>query len=169
MSDRSEMSQQLARGLASLVGQRCWGAVAGSGTGSVVSLSFGRMIPRTTPLANPHLSTAVRENEAELGLYIECAWRIDGPDAVVAGCWDDNQADGPMLGGLAQLIDQSVVAADVTEPAFDLHLRFSNGIVLRVFCDKTNRDDGDDNYSLMIPSTTLIVGCRSVVRAERRD
>ena len=168
MSERAESEPKLARAVARLAGQRCWGFAAGSGTGSVVSLSIGGMIPRSAPLRNPHLSTAVRENDPEFGLYVECVWRIERQDGIVAGCWDSNEEDGPMLKGLATLVDQLIVDAELVLPALDLKLRFANDVSFRIFCDQTNADDGTDNYTLFTPTETLIVGCRSAVRSERR-
>lgn len=37
-----------------------------------------------------------------------------------------------------------------------------------VRCDKTNVDDGDDNYSPFTPTRTFVVGNRSAVRTETR-
>ena len=160
---------ELVAAVQALVGKLCWGIVAGSGTGSVVDFLIGAMIPLATPLTNPHLSPEVRNNDSELGVFVKCAWRLDGPNAVVAGCWDSNEAGGPMLSGLSQIEGQVITRAVVVSVGLDLELGFAGGHSLRVFCDQTNSVDDDDNYAVLMPDLVVTVGCRSVVRTRPRS
>ena len=47
-----------------LVGEECWGVVGGAGTGSVISLAFGKQFPRNIPLKNPYVTEVVRNYES---------------------------------------------------------------------------------------------------------
>jgi hypothetical protein len=102
-----------------LVGKCCWTLVAGSGTGSVVSLGFGAKIPLKKPLTNPNLTLEEQENDAEFGLFVECVWRLDDQTKVVCGAWDDNRSGGPMLTGLARLIGHRVAAILLRRPGLE--------------------------------------------------
>jgi hypothetical protein len=161
MPDRTDHERLFQEALDRLPGKRCWGVVAGKGTGTIFTLDFGAMFPRASPVRNPHLSRAVRENEAELSLMAHCAWRIDGPGEVLTGCWESNEADGPMLRGLNALLERTVTATRFTRPGLDLELEFSGGHHLRLFCDQTDPEETFQNYSLHTSTWISVVGCRS--------
>jgi hypothetical protein len=147
-----------------LPGRRCIGCVPGAG--SYVHLELEPRKPRQRPLTNPHLSEEQRQGEAEYGLFVRSVWRLDSPEAVVCGAWDDNQADGPMLRGLERLVGETVASYDLGEPGLDLVLRFANGWSWHIFCDQVNDRDRRDNYSVYGPEGTLIVGTKSQLRHE---
>lgn len=149
-----------------LVGQVCWGFAAGEGTGSVINFYIGGKVPRESPLSNLHLAAEQREYEAEINLFVECAWRIESKTEVICGAWDDNTEGGDMIAGLRRLVDQSVSSVKVSQPALDLTLDFSNGLTLRVFCDQTNQAEGEDNYTLFLNGAIYVVGSRSQLRRE---
>ncbi len=162
-----ETRERLERALARLVGQRCWSIAAGAGTGSVLHLGLGAAIPRPRPLTNPNLTPQARDNEAEFGLYVECAWRLDGPARVLAGSLDDNRKGGPMLQGLATLQDRQVRGFTLFPPAQDLELDFGEGLYFRAFCDQVSEDEAIDNWSFILPGETFVVGPRGMVRGEK--
>lgn len=162
------VSDELLRESERLVGERCWSFSAGAGTGSHLSLSFGRRIPRPISLTNPNLAPGARENDAEYSLFVECVWRLDDENGVVCGAWDDNRTDGPMLQGLARLPGHRVTAVLLRRPSLDLELAFDHGLRLAVFCDQVNEEERADNYSVFLPQTVIVVGPRSVPRVELR-
>ena len=155
--------------LARLKGQVCWGFVAGAGTGSLLSLSLGGRVPRKAPARNPHLTDEQRMFDGELGLFVECVWRLDSASEVVCGAWDDNSADGPMLVGLRRLVGRAVTAVRTEGPAFDLRVDFGDSLTLRVFSDAVNRAEARDNYSLLVPGAVYTVGTRGALRKEPRE
>jgi hypothetical protein len=53
-----------------------------------------------------------------------------------------------MLTTLGTLVDHTITAAVATPPCLDLELHFSNGQVLRVFCDQTSQAEPGDNYGI---------------------
>ena len=151
-----------------LVGKRCWSVKAGAGTGSTLHLEFGRRIPRTTAVPNRMLRQSEQRHEGELDLFIECAWRLEQFAVVVCGSTDDDRNDGPMVLGLARLVDKAVVAIEILDPIPDLVVRFEDGFCLRAFCDQTNLATNDDNYSVRSGNTILAVGTRGLIDIERR-
>jgi hypothetical protein len=151
-----------------LVGKNCWGFVAGEGTGSVVALDFGDRVKRDRPLKNPHLTREQRENSAELSLLVQCAWRLDSPEQVICSAWDSNVADGPMLAGLQRVVGKNVYSVVVDVVSLDLTLRFDAGLCLKIFCDRVNVDEDEDNYSFYTPTRTFAVGARSHLSIEPR-
>ncbi len=150
-----------------LVGTPCWGIVAGAGTGSVVSLDFGKKIAREQPLRNTRVSEAVRHNKGEFHLFVEdCAWRVETDTAVLCGSASDNSNDGEMVTGLRRLEGQIVREVVVSEPALDLTVVFGDGLKLLLFCETLQEDDAD-NFVFFSPIGTFVVQSFGLVRLER--
>jgi hypothetical protein len=148
--------------LSKIVGLTCWGAIAGKGTGSMVTLDYGRKIPIVPPLRNDRLSKVLREYHGEYCIFIEgCAWRLESKRTILCG-WGD---DADKIGECVQcLVGCRLSAASVTNWALDLNLSFSNDYVLRLFCDQTAGTL--DNYSLRSPSGWYSVGPNSKISQE---
>jgi len=162
----SDPYKELDRALTRFVGRRCLGFTAGAGTGSVVNLELEPRKPRLRPLANPHLTPEQQAGHAEFAVFVESAWRLDSPEAVICGSTDSNRAGGPMLTGLQALVGQTVESFRLGAPGFDLELRFTNGWRFLIFCDQVDEVDPNDNYTLFCPDDILIVGTRSRLRHE---
>ncbi|WAC20021.1 hypothetical protein OVA24_01340 [Luteolibacter sp. SL250] len=127
-------------------GAGCWAFIAGSGTGSMVTLDFGGKVARLRPLKNRHVSEDARNYKGEYCLFLQhCAWRIESADEVICSSSSSNHHGGPMLRGLQRLIGQRVSEATVHAPSFDLVLQFGNGLRLSIFC-VVGIDDWD-NYT----------------------
>jgi hypothetical protein len=73
-----------------------------------------------------------------------------------------------MLAGLRRLVGSTITSVNVKKPAWDLDLTFSNGLVLRVFCDSVDLVDMDDNYSVFLPEGIFTVGARGKLLSEQR-
>lgn len=144
---RDKLATEFARMLKSFVGRRCWGVVAGEGTGSVFILDFGRKVPRDKPIGNPHLTPERQRYTGEISLMVWSAWRIDSGRSVICGWNDSSRNDGPMVRGLKSLVNTSVKAVTIERPAMDLTISFARR-TLRVFCDQTVPESGPDNYSI---------------------
>ena len=152
-----------------IVGLKCWGVIAGSGTGSVIDIQLGDRIRRRKPLKNPTLTDEQQKFESAFALFIECVWRLDSESRVICGAWDDNSEGGVMITGLRQLVGCTVSSIDILRPSLDLSVSFlgCNGkLNLKVFCDSVNSIDADDNYSLATPSGHYVIGNRSALRIE---
>lgn len=151
-----------------MVGQPCWGFVAGEGTGSVVSLQIGGKVPRTILINNPSLTIEQQQNTGEYVLLIECAWRLETKTKVICGAWDDNSENGSMKKGLRHLLGHKIEFIDLSKPGLDLKIGFDNGFMLQIFCDSTNLKDKTDNYSfhLNLDRVVYIVTYRSKLKIE---
>jgi hypothetical protein len=166
---QDDITAEFRKSLNSLIGQPCWSVIAGRGTGSVISLHFGNKIPLQQPIKNSYLSEEQQKYEGELILFIECVWRIDSEAEVICGCWEDNAKDGSMLIGLQNIIGQKVESINLSSPAWDLAINFSNSMVLRIFCDQTNLMEAVDNYSFSSLEVTYTVSTRSKLQQEHRE
>jgi hypothetical protein len=162
-----ELSEEFVRMLMDLRGKLCWSFYAGPSTGSDIDLDFGRKLPRIVPmLGNQNLTEDQKFYESELSLFVQCAWRLDSGKEVVCGSTDANGRNGPMVAGLQAMIGSTVERVAIQSPAFDLTLMFRDGLYLKVFCDQTNVEEGDSNYSLHTRDRIYIVGPRGRVRIE---
>jgi len=161
-----QTGKDLKSNLYKLINKECWGFVAGKGTGSVFSLRIGEKIPLEEPVDNPNLPEDIRNNESEFSLFVECVWRIDSNKKIICGAWDDNSKNGKMLKGLKMLMNSTITAVNIYEPAFDLIIEFSSGVFLKIFCDQINEVDEYDNYTFFTPSGWITVGTRSKLTVE---
>lgn len=156
--------------LDSLVGTECWSFLGGPGTGSVLSLGFGKKVRRPRPLRSKHPERVYSRYEPEFCLMLYfCAWRFRHRGAVIGG-WTDmdckpsvEQMENRILGGRVE----SVTIAPVTH---DLRVAFDQGVTLDVFCNQAQGEQGhDDNYHFFGGQWIGAVGPRSVVSFERRS
>ena len=127
--------------------QKCWGVLAGSGTGSVFRLLFGDKIKRKTPLTNMSQDSKVREYDASISLFVECSWRLAADDCLICSCRSINKNDGPMVLGLKKLVGQ-VINSCVLTPTLDLTLGFTNGYILTIFNDLVSVGPYDCSFSI---------------------
>lgn len=140
-----------------LVGQKCWSYRAGKATGSIISFDFGQKIKRDLVLKGRPLSFDQRNYIGEYGLMIWCAWRLDGQNQVICGWNDSNEQDGPMLSGLGQIVNKSVVNIEVGLPAYDLVINFDDSLFLKIFCDQTDPKENYENYTFFTSDFTYTV------------
>lgn len=152
-----------------LVGQPCWGVIAGSGTGSVISLAFGLKTPRHIPLPNPHLTDELRHHEGEFSLFVLCAWRLQSSEQVICSSTSSNAANGTMRKGLRRLVGDTVSTVALGYPAFDLTVCFASGLSLLVFCDISRDEDEMDNYDYFVRDEVITVcgGGDTVIKRNR--
>jgi hypothetical protein len=156
--------------LALLKDKPCWSVLAGAGTGSTLHLEFGARVPRRMPLRErPRITRDQARYEGELDLFVQCAWRLERSQTVLCGSTDDDRNDGPMVQGLRELVGKAVLAVQVEAPVPDLAISFDDGLRLKVFCDQTNLETNDDNYSLRVGETLYVVGSRGHIVTEKRS
>lgn len=156
--------------LRSLSKKKCWSVVAGSSTGSMVTLDFGDRIPRKRPMKNPNLSPEQRGFVGEFSMYLQdAAWRLDGRRGPICSSSDDNDLDGPMVTGLRQLKGRVVKEARIRNSVGDLELAFNGEHVLHVFCVQTNSEDDVDNYSLYAKRKIVSVGPKARITVENNE
>jgi hypothetical protein len=101
-SEKEEFRQQFCK---EIVGQECWSIVAGEGTGTMVSIDFGRKFPLKRPLNNRHLSYEQQQYSGEYSIFIQfAAWWVFENDEKIGGWEDDNSNDGVMVASLKRLV-----------------------------------------------------------------
>jgi hypothetical protein len=108
-------------------------------------------------LPNPRLSFVERTYEGSHSLLVECVWRIDGPDGVIASCFDKAKPAGPRTDAVESLVDRAVESVKVSRPAFDLELSFEGGRVLRCFANEVDDTGKRNNWSYACPFATATV------------
>ena len=157
MTHESRLSRMLHRSLALLKGKKCWGIVAGEGTGSIVGLDFGEKVLRLRPVDNPHLTDDERRFEAEMSVLVSCSWRLDSKLRVLTSSTAPNTNHGPMVKALELLRHRAIESMELSRPGYDLELWFRGGLRFRVFCDQVDIDGGN-NYSFFVKDRVFTVG-----------
>lgn len=137
--------------LDSLLSKPCWLITGGSGAGSALAFHFGDRVPRTQWLTNPTLTVEARQFEGEAILYVECPWRIESPAGVIVSWLDAQEGGHEIMNPVRKIEGEKVARHQRLSPANDLILEFAGGHLLRVFCDQSNPDAGD-NYTLFTQS-----------------
>lgn len=157
--------EELRQALALLERRPCW-CVVPAGPHGAVQLALGLRLEREFELQIDAFPETFRTHAPELGLHVECAWRLEDAGGVVCSARDALVLDGRFPRGLAHMVDRSVEAARLVGSAGDLEVRFDGGLVLRVFADRVAADRGEDNWTLAIPGEMLTVGPGGRVRRE---
>ena len=162
-SIKSELKSQLIK----LQGQMCWGTCIGPRFGTVISIYFGKKIAKNKIPRNTDVLYEIRDQNL-IHFLIECVWRIDSGSKIICGAYDGKQKNGSIEDGLNALFGQEVISVNFTEPAFDLELGFANGLILRVFCSATSKEDDADNYNLYMDNGIISVERNSRLRRHER-
>jgi hypothetical protein len=158
--------EELATLIPSLRGLECWYVSSGGAAGSTFQLTFGGKVRRPVPLKNPGHSEVFRQFEGEVGLFVWCAWRLDGTDGP-ATSWDDTKE--AVEAGLERLIGSRIDAVEVIPPAWDMNIKFTNSLCLRVFCDHVPGEPSfDGNWDVRTQNMSIAVGPGTKYRTELR-
>ena len=138
-------------------GEQCWSVIVGSDADFPFVLHLGEKLRRSLRLANPRLSFLQRTYEGSISLLVECAWRLDGPDRVIASCWDPPEVRREAL---ENVVDQAVTVVRAEPPGYDLQVAFESGYALRCLSVETDVERPRDNWHLYTPEALLRVGPR---------
>jgi hypothetical protein len=131
-------------------------------------LDIGAEVPRENPIRNPNLSERQRKYEGEYRIFVQCAWRLESSDSVLCGSGDDSAAGGEMVRVVQTILDRRILQAEVQHAALDLTLSLTGGLLLRIFCDQTDLEENNLNYSVSSGTTTVAVGPRGQIEIEKR-
>jgi hypothetical protein len=164
MSDSSQLDGLLV----ALVDQECWSVTGTGAAGSDIKLELGGRVSRRVALTNVRLSEEQRIYEGTFDVFVQCPWRIEIAGAAIYASGDDHSAGGPMAAALQRLVGKAVIAGQTTSSPGDLVLSFSDGVVLKVFCDRVVNADDADNYSLRRGDTIVSVRAGLTVAVEQR-
>lgn len=88
-------------------------------------------------------------------LYIECAWRIENKNKVIATSADDIQAVTGLIAKSAKILENKVVNSIEVTPFYDLSINFTDGFCIKVFCVLSYTYEFDTNWQLWIPNKDL--------------
>lgn len=152
---------ELEDALADLVAKRCFSAISGAGVEFAFILHLGDRQRRSLRLANPRLSFLQRTFEGSHTLLVECTWRVDGPEGVIASCLDEAKPAGPRDAALEELADRVVERVEVAAPGLDLTVRFEGGYTLLCFCTEVDEKQKRSNWTYAWPGGLATVGPRS--------
>jgi hypothetical protein len=167
-SESRVTASQFSAAIQKLVKKPCLAYDLGPVSGSpVVDLHFGKPIRGASQAGDDEALSL--SPQGELSLYVACAWRLESREQIVCGCWDDQSPEGQMRTGLDQLVGHTVRRVMAVPPAWDLAIEFDNGLLLRVFCDQTNDDEGADNYALYTGAEIFTVATLSDLFVSPRD
>jgi hypothetical protein len=148
-----------------LVGKRCWYVSAG-GAGPSFGLAFGKKLMRQQPLTNKAHSPEYRKFEGESNLLVWCSWRLDAASRPLVSS-DDKTA--VIREGVGRLAGARVEQVRLEKPAWDLALRFSNDLRLKLFCDHVSEAASfDGNWELWLKDRVIVVGLGSTCTTEER-
>jgi hypothetical protein len=121
-----------------IAGQKC--ERASNPHGSILSLDFGPLSlrPDEAPDSTPH---------GWRHLTVLSPWRLQTDREVISDWNVEGGAEGYVTSTLKLLIGQKVVSVETEPPAWDLRIRWENGLTLVVFGDCT--DDRDDAWFIL--------------------
>jgi hypothetical protein len=127
-------------------GLSCWYVSTGGAASSTFELAIGSKVPRLIPLKNTAHSEEFRQFGSEISIFVWCAWRLDGLKEPVTS-WDDEEKS--IESGLNRLIGEKIELIQISLPAWDVNIMFSNSLCLRVFCDHVPGNPSfDGNWNL---------------------
>ncbi len=151
-------------------GATCWSVLLGKNTGSAVDMKFGDKLPRIRPLNNPHLSSDERKYDGEMSLYIiGCVWRIDSDEEVISVSHEKIETGSPSYEVFKSFIGHTLDNISLAVPGLDASFRFSNGLTLKLFCDRTGpKEPGNDNYCIFVQKDIYCVDAGSRLSHEVR-
>lgn len=129
---KTELSEYLINLTSSIVTK----STAGGGAGSIIKIEFND------------------EDSLQI-IYIECAWRIEKKDKVIATSADDIKAVTGLIAQTARLLEGKTVEFIEINPFYDLNIKFTDDLRLRVFCIFSYTHECDVNWQLWIPYRNL--------------
>ncbi len=129
-------------------------------------LALGDKVARSSIIPNEAHSDDFSRFEGEANLLVWCSWRLDGPDAPLTS-WDDTVENVERV--LEGLVGRTIVDVRADLPGWDLHLDFTGGLRLHVFCDHVPGDPSfDGNWTLFLTNKMIAIGVGSKGEVEAR-
>ena len=123
-----------------LVGQNCWGVR--NKPEESLRLDFGGVMRRTCSDKECH-ETGQDTCVGEFDILVWCAWRLQ--DSENAICSSDN-SDEQYEEASKRLIGKKVVSFEISPPAWDATITFTDNLVLKIFCIYTQDDENETNW-----------------------
>lgn len=145
----------------------CWKFGCGGSVGSSFSLAFGKRISRLAPKVVERRVIEEYQEFGEMTLLVWCTWRLDAPFQPLTSSDDSDEG---IQHGLSELIGTTVQSVEIAAPAWDLNVKFSNNLWLRVFCDHVPGDPSIEvNWELYGDEQSLHIGPGAKYRIEKQE
>lgn len=146
--------------------KKCWYVSCGGAASTTFELALGKKVRRGFVVRNPAHSWDFRNFEGEANLLVWCTWRLDGANGPLTS---SNDTVEHVVAALERLTDKTIVDVRVDLPGWDLHLEFSGGLRLHVFCDHVPGDPSfDGNWELTLTNRCIAIGIGSKCEVEPR-
>lgn len=100
-------------------------------------------------------------------LWIECCWRIENSNKVIATSADDIEPITGLIAKSAKKLEKLVIQSVALNSFYDLCIEFSEEFYLRLFCIFSNENDCDVNWWLSIPSKNLCYEVTNLFKVEK--
>lgn len=150
-----------------LIGLDCWYVSTGGSAKSTFQLALGEKVCRLNPLKNTAHSDEFRQFEGSVNIFVWCAWRLDGSHGPLTS-WDDTEQS--IKDSLRNLLGNTIEHADIMPNTWDISIRFSNQLCLRVFCDHVPGDPSfDGNWDLRTQTAVIAFGPGANYKIENRS
>ncbi len=136
-------------------GKECWSVLATESGDDALVLDFGEKQRRSLRLANPALSFVQRTYEGEFSFLVECVWRLDGGEGVIATSLDEDRAHAVRTRKMRVLEGRALREARVENEGYDLTLIFDGGYALRCFSALAAKKRA--NWSFASPAVRITI------------
>jgi hypothetical protein len=161
-----QIPDELNRPIRSLQGLECWEASCGGAAGSTFQLALGEKVPLPVPSKETKHSGTFPQWEGQASILVWCAWRLDSLEGPLTS-WDDTEQS--IKAGLTRLVGARIDSLEILPPAWDMNIKFSNALFLRIFCDHVPGEPSfDGNWDLRIENVTIAIGPGVKYRVEDR-
>lgn len=120
---------------------------AGGGAGSIISMK----------LSNEYV------------IWIECAWRIEKNDKVIATSADDILPITGLIAKSVKMLEGKIISSVKLTPLYDLCITFTDDLCLNIFCIFSYNCEYETNWYLAIPKQDLsyeITNCFQVKKGK---
>ena len=139
-------------------GLECWSNIAGTGTGSIFTLGFGKKISRKIPLTNPHLTNEEQYYDPEYALMVWSSWSLLKENILICNSNSSNEKEGQMIVGLRNLIGKRIWKTTINDTTLDLEIEFDFDYQLVILADGYDLyGDDADSYVFFFPDFTMSV------------
>jgi hypothetical protein len=106
--------------------------------------------------AGPIISMEVSNHDNFMhDLWIECDWRIEYENKVIATSADDIEPITGLIAKSVKMLEGKIVDSVKMSPFYDLRINFSDGFCLNIFCIFSYTYEFDTNWYLAIPEQNL--------------
>jgi hypothetical protein len=150
----------------SLRRSRCRYVWCGGAALTTFQLALGKDLLGNDERVNREPSEDFPESEGDAALLVWCTWRLDSAERPLSS---SNDTQEHAVQALDALTGREILDVKIDMPRWDIHLTFSAGLVLHVFCDHVPGDPSfDGNWELFLRDRTILLGVGSTCEVRAR-